>query len=285
MLGTGQDITDRKHAEEELARARDAAVEASALKSAFLANMSHEIRTPLNIILGYNELIAAHLRDIGDDSQVEFHEGILRAGQRLTATIQAILDFSRIEARAFEIRAAPLELRPLIEKYVQDLRLLARTKGLSLTFDGGVREARVVFDEYCLSSALLNLLHNAIKFTERGEVEVTLFRDAAGTVCIGVRDTGIGIDAEFLGRLFEPFSQEHGGYTRRFEGSGLGLALTKRYLEMNGASIAVESRKGSGSTFTIRFAAELPGREDDAASAKPSAAFARPTPPLPEAGA
>jgi len=266
MFGTAQDVTERKQAEEELARARDAAVKASTLKSAFLANMSHEIRTPLNIIVGYNDLIAAHLRDIGDDSQLKLHQGIVRAGHRLTATIQAILDISRMEAGAFEIRAVPVELGPLIEKHVMDLRPLASTKGLSLSFDASVPQARVVFDEYCLSSALLNLLQNAIKFTERGGAEVTLYREPVGTMCIGVRDTGIGIDPEFFGRLFEPFSQEDGGYTRRFEGSGLGLALTKRYLEMNGASIAVESSKGRGSTFTIRFAAELCDRENVAAS-------------------
>jgi PAS domain S-box-containing protein len=253
MFGTGQDITDRKRFEDELARARDMAEKASALKSAFLANMSHEIRTPLNIILGYSELIAAHLQEIGDHSQNHLHEGIVRGGHRLMATIQGILDFSRMEAQAFEIHPTRLALEPLIERHARELAPLAAAKRLSLSVEVEVAQARVVFDEYCLSSALRNLLENAIKFTERGEVKVSLFREADGNLCLRVRDTGIGIDPKFVGRLFEPFSQEDLGHNRRFEGCGLGLALTRRYLEMNGASISVESQQRLGSTFTIRF--------------------------------
>ena len=263
MFGTGQDITERKQAEDDVARARDAAEKASELKSAFLANMSHEIRTPLNILLGYSELIATHLEEIGDNSQKDFRDGIVRAGHRLMATIEAILDFSRIEAGAFEISPTSLELRPLIEKHLRDLEPLAGAKGLSLSLTVDAPHTRVVFDEYCLSSALLNLLQNAIKFTERGRVDVRLYEDPRGSVCVGVRDTGVGIDPAFLERLFEPFSQEDLGRNRRFEGSGLGLALTKRYLEMNGASISLESHKGLGSTFTIRFAPERFDQEND----------------------
>jgi PAS domain S-box-containing protein len=266
MFGTGQDITERKQAEDEVARARDEAENASELKSAFLANMSHEIRTPLNIILGYSQLMVTHLEEIGDDSQKDFRDGILRAGHRLMATIEAILDFSRIEARAFEINPTSIELGPLIEKHLRDLRPLASAKGLFLSFEVHVPQARIVCDEYCLSSALLNLLQNAIKFTEHGRVDVRLYQDSAGTFRVDVRDTGIGIDPAFFGRLFEPFTQEDLGRNRKFEGSGLGLALTKRYLEMNGASISLESHKGLGSTFTIRFAAESLGHENEVAT-------------------
>ena len=112
----------------------------------------------------------------------------------------------------------------------------------------------VSFDEGCLSNALTNLLQNAIKFTERGEVAVRLRRDARAALCLEVRDTGVGIDANYLPQVFEAFSQENPGLTRKFEGVGLGLSLVRKYLELNGAEIAAASEKGKGSTFTIRFA-------------------------------
>ncbi|MGH7859656.1 MAG: ATP-binding protein, partial [Candidatus Binatia bacterium] len=262
MFGTGQDVTEQKEVEEALARARDEALEAAALKSAFLANVSHEIRTPLNIIVGYNEFIAERLSELGDDSLQESQGGIQRACNRLLDTIHGILDFSRMEAGAFEVRAAPIDLGPSIEQVVKDVRPLTAQKGLALSFDNHAPGTVVRFDEYCLSSALLNLLQNAIKFTEKGSISVRLHR-LDGELRLEVRDTGIGIAPGFLPRLFEAFVQEDSGFNRQFEGSGLGLALTRRYLEFNGASIDVDSKKGRGSTFTIRFPARC--AEPDAA--------------------
>jgi PAS domain S-box-containing protein len=248
-----RDITERKRAEEELARARDAAVESVRLKSAFLANMSHEIRTPLNVILGCTSLLGEYLSEMGDESQRPLLEGIERGGSRLMRTIHGILDLSRIETGTFEIDPVPLDLPALIERHVSDVRVLADSKHLALAFEIREPRARVVFDEHCLSNTLMNLLGNAIKFTEAGCVSVKLFRNRQGALCLEIRDTGIGIDPAFLPRLFEPFVQEDSGYSRRFEGSGLGLALTKNYLELNGASLSVESEKGRGSVFTILF--------------------------------
>ncbi|MGH7822049.1 MAG: sensor histidine kinase [Candidatus Binatia bacterium] len=148
----------------------------------------------------------------------------------------------------------PLDLAVVVRGQVGDLAVLASDTGLSLRCE--VEEhARVLFDEYCLSQALTNLIQNGIKFTRHGSVVVRLYRDGE-RLRISVRDTGIGIGAPYLERLFEPLSQEDSGLTRRFEGSGLGLALTRRYLELNGARLSVENKKDVGSVFTIEFPAE-----------------------------
>ncbi|MGH7859658.1 MAG: ATP-binding protein [Candidatus Binatia bacterium] len=244
-------VVERKRSERELALARDAALEASRLKSAFLANMSHEIRTPLNIILGYNAIIAE--RFPAESPERALLDGIDRASNRLMETIHGILDLSKIETRTFRIDPVAIDLPALLRKQADDFEVLAREKGLPLTCEIDESEAAILFDEYCLSNSLMNLIQNAIKFTEKGGVHLRIFRDADWTLCLEVRDTGIGIDPAYLPRIFAPFSQEEAGYTRRFEGSGLGLALTRNYLELNHAQLTVKSKKGKGSVFTVRF--------------------------------
>lgn len=239
--------------ERDLEDARDAALEASRLKSAFLANVSHEIRTPLNIILGYSGLIADHLREL-DRPADELVDPIRRASLRLTETIDGILDISKIETRTFQLEPRAVALAPLIERQVTELDVLASNRGIRLSCSIAEPTAAVMFDEYCLSHALMNLVRNALKFTVRGEVSVRLYRADSGELAIDVSDTGIGIDPGYLPHLFQPFSQEDPSYTRGFEGSGLGLALAKRYVELNGARISAVSQKGQGSVFTICFA-------------------------------
>ena len=141
----------------------------------------------------------------------------------------------------------------MLDRLVRELRVLADEKKLSLQYGVEDAETEVVFDEYCLTNSVTNLIQNAIKFTERGGIFVKLYRDAKTDLYLEIRDTGIGIDSSFLPRLFEPFSQESYDTARRFEGAGLGLALVKRYLDLHGAQIEVQSDKGAGSTFRIRF--------------------------------
>lgn len=248
-----RDISERRAADLELASARDSALESTRLKSAFLANTSHEIRTPLNVILGYTDLVGEHLADIGDHTQDAYLEALGRAGRRLLKTIQQILDYSRMEAGALVLNPAAIALAPFIEDQVNDLSVLADEKGLKLRLEIAESDATVRFDEYCLQSALSNLLQNAIKFTDRGEIVLGLDRDSTGTLTLKVRDTGIGIDDDYVPRLFEPFSQEQAGHSRRFEGAGLGLAFARKCVELGGARISAASRKGEGSTFTIAF--------------------------------
>jgi two-component system sensor histidine kinase/response regulator len=243
-----------------LERALDAALEASRLKSAFIANTSHEIRTPLNIILGYIELIAAHLAVQDDESLKDYVEGTRRACARLLRTIGNMLDISRIEAGAFDLAPTQVEIGPWLEHLLADFRVMAEQKGIALTCAIEAPDARIVFDEYCLTQALTNLLDNAIKFTERGSVSCRLYRAIDGTLCLEIRDTGIGISEGYLPHLFESFSQERSGLARQFQGSGLGLALTRKYLELNGARISVKTEQGQGTTFTIHFSPESEGK-------------------------
>jgi len=244
------------HTQTELKHARDKALQAARVKSEFLANMSHEIRTPLNVVIGYTDLLAAHIGAQGNEDLQDSLDSIRRAGRRLIRTIQGILDFSKIEAKSFELRPEPIELGKALERHVLDMRILAERKNIKLVCSIDEPGATVLFDEYCLSGALTNLLQNAIKFTKEGSITVSLSRGSDRLLKVAIKDTGIGIDTGYLGRIFEPFSQEESGYRRPFEGNGLGLALTRRYLELNGATIEVQSRKGQGAVFTITFSAE-----------------------------
>jgi PAS domain S-box-containing protein len=248
-----RDISERRAADLALANARDSALESTRLKSAFLANTSHEIRTPLNVILGYTDLLAEHLSDIDDHTQDAYLEALGRAGRRLLKTIQQILDYSRLEAGALALNPSAIALVPFIEDQANDLKVLAAEKGIELRLAIAEPDVTVRFDEYCLQSALSNLLDNAIKFTDRGEIVLGLERDSTGTLKLEVRDTGVGIDDDYMPRLFEPFSQEQTGHSRRFEGAGLGLAFARKCVELGGARISAGSRKGEGSTFTIAF--------------------------------
>jgi signal transduction histidine kinase len=244
---------------DELSAARDAALEGSRLKSAFLANITHEIRTPLNVIIGYADLMAERMAEIDAESGSEYTEPIRRAGQRLLDTIGAVLDLSRIESGAFELQPVQIRLADMVERQVEDLGVLARKKGIALVCEIDEPGAVVLFDEHCLSNTIINLLHNAIKFTGRGTVSVRVFRDRAGVLALEVRDTGEGIDAAYLPHLFEPFSQEGQESPRGHDGAGLGLALVRHYVELNHARIGVESAKHKGTAFTISFARETAG--------------------------
>ncbi len=277
MIDQERDITDQEKYETDLANARDAALESSRLKSAFLANTSHEIRTPLNVLLGYMDVIGDHLAELGDDTQREFLDAAARSGKRLIKTIDCILDYYKIEAGGLECNPVVLHLSELVARQVDDLRGLALRKGLELRFIDEVPGTCVMADEYCLSAAMQNLIGNAVKFTERGFVEVRQFR-AGGELCLAVRDSGVGIDAKFLPKLFQPFVQEESGFNRKFEGSGLGLALTKRFLAANQARVEVESIKGAGSTFTIHFSA--PQQAANGKNAHLKAVAAKPTLPI-----
>jgi len=251
-----RDISERVRFEQELERARDAALEASRLKSAFIANVSHEIRTPLNIITGFVELIDEHLAEQNDETVKEYVAGTQRACARLLRTVGNILDISKIESGAFSLVPTRLEIGPLLERLLEDFRVLAERKGIALRCTIDEPGASVIFDEYCLTQALTNLLDNALRFTEHGEVACRLYRASDGRLWLEIRDTGIGVSEEYLPHLFEPFSQERSDIGRQFQGTGLGLALTRNYLELNGSKISVQTEKGKGTTFTIHFSRE-----------------------------
>jgi len=249
-----RDISEERRREQELTVARDAALEASRLKSAFIANVTHEIHTPLNILLGYADLMAERLEESGDPRAGEYVAPVRRAGKRLLDTVGSILELSKIEAGTFRIDPRPIVLGEFVERLVAEFRILAARKGLAVSVRIDAPDVVVRFDEACLSNLLTNLLQNAIKFTEHGEIALRLWIDEHGTPMLEVRDTGVGIDPAYLPHIFDAFTQENPGLTRRFQGVGLGLSLVRKYIDLHGAEITVASEKNRGSSFTIRFA-------------------------------
>ncbi|MEM6844461.1 MAG: ATP-binding protein [Bacteroidota bacterium] len=234
----------------ELAIAKDKAEEMYRLKSSFLSNMSHEIRTPLNGIMGIAQLIDAETQDDNIKEYVTIQQ---RSGERLMNTISSILRLSRIEAEKVEITLQRVSIHELIQENVETLEVLASQKGVTLTFVPFSKPLICQADEDMINQVLSNILGNAIKFTDEGEVSVhTGIKDIeAGTLYIRVKDTGLGMSAEFTERLFQPFTQESTGTKREYEGTGLGLSIAKQYCELLDGTILVESVKGEGSTFEI----------------------------------
>lgn len=228
--------------------------ESALLKSAFLKNVNHEIRTPLNAIVGHAELLMEVIPP-GNQYQEIRHsaQAIIRSSSRLERNLRAILDLSKLDAVAFTLAPATINLCELIERQLFEVQPEAERKAITVACEIEDPEITVTFDEYCLEHALANLLDNAIKFTERGRVTVRVYRGSDGGICVDVEDTGIGIDPSCFPGLFERFSQGNNGEARRYRGMGLGLALAKRYLAMNGAELSATSRKHEGSVFTIRL--------------------------------
>jgi len=250
FLDVVRDVSRQVEQEEALAAARAEAEEAASAKSQFLANMSHEIRTPLTAVLGFTSLLS-EMPDL-PETAAGYVDRIEGAGKGLLAIVNDILDFSKLEAGKFEVRPRPTDLTALCEETLQLFSTQADSKGLTLDFevaDGVPRAAMLDGDR--LRQTLINLIGNAIKFTEAGGVTLTVAQPADDQVRIAVRDTGPGLDDEAQARLFQRFTQIDGSMTRRHGGTGLGLAICKGVAEAMGGEIGVESTLGQGATFFI----------------------------------
>ncbi|MEN9492497.1 MAG: hypothetical protein RJA63_2946 [Pseudomonadota bacterium] len=281
-LAISEDVTERKRVEvelasyrdslenmveartAELAEAKEAAEAANQAKSAFVANMSHEIRTPLNAVLGLAKIIVRenHGRKSGATAQ-----RILEAGEHLLRVINDILDFSKIEAGKLQLEARSFRLSASVSDAMGLVTERALAKGLGLRTDFAADLPQwVCGDRLRFEQILINLLSNAVKFTERGEVYLTVERDQSA-VLVKVRDTGIGMTAEQIKRLFRPFEQADASTTRRFGGTGLGLVISRNLARQMGGDIVVDSVPGAGSVFSLRLPLETAEPETAAAAA------------------
>ena len=259
-IGIHSDVTERRRAEAELVELKEIAEGANVAKSQFLANMSHELRTPLNAVIGYSEMLKEEAEDMGaGETMGPDLDRIRGAGKHLLSLINDVLDLSKIESGKMELYVEDVDLPATLEDVVGTVMPLVERTGSRLETDFAPDLGRIRTDATKLRQSLLNLLSNAAKFTENGEVRLAVRRsvsDGRGWVEFEVKDTGIGMSAEQTAKLFQAFTQADASTTRKYGGTGLGLAITRRFARMLGGDVTVESAEGEGSTFRMTILAE-----------------------------
>ncbi|MEE9431996.1 MAG: HAMP domain-containing sensor histidine kinase, partial [Melioribacteraceae bacterium] len=237
-------------------KATKTAESAIKMKTEFLAQMSHEIRTPVNSILSYTQLLKDEVIDkVPEDLRFSF-DMINNGGRRLIRTIDLILNVSELQTGTYEPIIEKTDIvTNIVKPLVGEFQSTANVKDLDLIFFNRLEtdEAIIKVDIYTVTQIVANLIDNAIKYTAEGSIEVVAYKTKENLFCVDIQDTGIGISEKFQETLFEAFTQEEQGYTRKFEGNGLGMALVKEYCKINNIQISVNSVKGEGSTFTITF--------------------------------
>jgi len=280
VVATYTDITELKLREAELANlvhelevARDAADEASRTKSRFLANMSHELRTPLNAIIGVTELLQEDAREFERTDEVEPLDRVQRAARHLLALINDILDLAKIEAGRMELVLESFPIATVIEDVLRTVEPIANKNGNQLVMSFSPTIGSMYADQMRVRQALMNLVSNASKFTAKGTVTVSASRrqmKEGERIEFVVADSGIGMTAEQVSRLFQEFSQVDSSTTRKYGGTGLGLAISRRFCQMMGGDISVESQPGQGSRFTITLPDRVGDAEEAARTAEPA---------------
>ncbi len=245
------EVQEHIKTEKELKIQKEKAEESDRLKSEFLAQISHEIRTPLNVILSYISLIEIEFKDYFKESTSEIIFSINEASQRLLKTVTSILDMSLLRLNNFKADFELFNINELIGSLFNSFHNAAKRKNLQLEFYEEIPNIFVKGDHYTTEKLFENIMDNSIKYTEKGNIKIKIGKDFENRIAIEIRDTGIGISKEYLEKIFEPFTQESTGDTRKFDGNGLGLALAKEYAEINNYEIKIESEKGIGTAVLI----------------------------------
>ena len=216
--------------------------------------MSHEIRTPINAILSFSSLIRGDLEGSVSDDLTDSFDLIERGGKRLIRTIDLILNVAQLQTGKYKVDLVEVDLEEdIILPLFSQFEKIASANGLKLQFKNNVEYSKIVCDYYSINQLFINLIDNAIKYTLEGSVEIQINRSMKENLVVDIIDTGIGISQEYLDKIFEIFTQEESGYSRKFEGTGLGLSLVKQYAKLNNAEVVVESKKGKGSKFSVIF--------------------------------
>jgi PAS domain S-box-containing protein len=246
------DITAIKKAQSDILLALDKAKESDRLKSAFLAQMSHEIRTPLNVILPAIPIIADELNN-KDEEILSILTSVENAGKRLQRTIDMILSMSAVQSGNYKPRFENFNVADDLKNLSKEFVSVTKEKGLQLFYSNSCSDSEIAADRYTVNQIFQNLIGNAVKYTHKGHINISIENYQKNKIIIKVEDTGIGISSKYIKNLFSPFSQEDAGQTRKYEGNGLGLALVKEYVKVNNGEIGVQSEKNKGTVFSVVF--------------------------------